>query len=673
MGIRRSENLPRRLWVALPLTLGVIYLSMGGLLPEALRPDAWVPHALNGWLQGLLTAPVFFWAGAPFIRRWAISIVERDTNMFTLTVTGTGAAFGFSVFALLWPELIPAAMRAGLHAPYYFEAAAVITTIVLAGQVVERRNYERTGAAVRALLDLAPPQARRVSGDREELIPWSAVLAGDLLAVRPGERVPVDGRVTDGSSAVDESIITGESMPVDKTPGDAVIGGTLNLLGAFRLRAERVGEATMLRQIVRLVEQAQEEDAPVARLADRVSAWFVPAIFGASLLTFLAWGFWGGSTGWITGGMAAVAVLIIACPCALGLATPTAIIAATGHAARRGILFKGGAALERTAALHVVVFDKTGTLTRGQPALRRIDALPGEDPDDVLRTAAAAESASEHPLGRAVVAGARARGLAWTRVTEFRAVPGCGLRAAVDGRTVLVGTTAWLRSEGIDVAVAEVMVEAVVSEGCTPLVLARDGRVIGVLGVADQVRAEAKQAVDALRELGVEVALLTGDRGTVARALASEVGITSVHAEELPAGKLSRIEERQRAGAVVAMVGDGVNDAPALVQADVGFALRSGNEVAAEAADVMLVSGDLRSVAEAVRLARRTLGIIRQNLFWAFAYNLAGVPLAAGLLYPTFGWMLTPVYAGVAMSLSSIFVVSNSLRLTFRPPERTGD
>jgi Cu+-exporting ATPase len=367
-----------------------------------------------------------------------------------------------------------------------------------------------------------------------------------------------------------------------------------------------------------------------------------------------------------------VAVLIIACPCALGLATPTAIIAATGHAARRGILFKGGAALERTAALQVVVFDKTGTLTRGQPGLRRVDTLPGEDPNDVLRTAAAAESVSEHPLGRAVVAGARAHGLAWAPVTAFLASPGCGLRAVVEGRTVLVGTTAWLQSEGVDVAAAEVKVQAVVSAGCTPMVLAREGRVIGVLGVADEVRAEAREAVDALRALGVEAALLTGDRGPVARALAAQVGITSVHAEELPAGKLSRIEERQRAGAVVAMVGDGVNDAPALVQADVGFALRSGNEVAAEAADVMLVSGDLRSVPEALRLARRTLRIIRQNLFWAFAYNLAGVPLAAGLLYPAFGWMLTPVYAGVAMSLSSLFVVSNSLRLAFRPGERSG-
>lgn len=667
MGIRRSENLPRRLRVAVPLTLGVVYLAMGGWLPGPLRPEAWLPHGWNGWLQCLLTAPVFLWSGAPFIRRWAVSIAARDTNMFTLTVTGTGAAFGFSLVALLWPDVIPLAMRAGSHAPYYFEAAAVITTIVLAGQVVERRNYEKTGAAVRALLDLAPPQARRVTAAGEEMIPWSEVAVGDLLAVRPGERVPVDGRVADGTSAVDESIITGESMPVDKRPGDAVIGGTINLLGAFRLRAERVGEATLLRQIVRRVEQAQEDDAPVARLADRVSAWFVPVILGTAVVTLLAWGNWGGDSGWITGGMAAVSVLIIACPCALGLATPTAIIAATGHAARRGILFKGGAVLERTAALDTVVFDKTGTLTRGQAVLRRVEVIGDGDPDEVLRVAAAAESVSEHPLARAVVEGARRRGLAWSPVSEFRAVPGCGLRAWVEGKWILLGTASWLASEGVDTTPAAPAVDAVVESGCTPLVLAAAGRVVGVLGVADEVRAEAKAAVAALQRLGVEVAVLSGDRRTVARALAAEVGIGSVHAEELPAGKLARIEERQRAGKVVAMVGDGVNDAPALVQADVGFALRSGNDVAAEAADVMLVSGDLRSVAEALSLARRTLRIIRQNLFWAFAYNLAGVPLAAGLLHPTFGWMLTPVYAGVAMSLSSLFVVSNSLRLAFRP------
>jgi len=673
MGIRRSENLPRRLWVAAPLTLGVVYLSMGGWLPAALRPETWVPHGLNGWLQCLLTAPVFLWSGAPFIRRWAVSIVERDTNMFTLTVTGTGAAFGFSVLALLWPDLIPLAMRAGAHAPYYFEAAAVITTIVLAGQVVERRNYEKTGAAVRALLDLSPPQARRVTDAGEEMIPWSEVAVGDLLAVRPGERVPVDGRMTDGTSAVDESIITGESMPVDKKPGDAVIGGTMNLLGAFRLRAERVGEDTMLSQIVRLVEQVQEDDAPLARLADRVSAWFVPVILAVAVVTLVTWGFLGGDSGWITGGMAAVSVLIIACPCALGLATPTAIIAATGHAARRGILFKGGAVLERTAALDTVVFDKTGTLTRGQPVLRRVEVVGGGDAaDDVLRVAAAVESLSEHPLARAVVEGARRRGLSWSPAGDFQAVPGRGLRASVDGKSVRIGTAAWLGSEGVATDSAEATVEALVESGCTPLVLASDGRVVGILGVADELRAEAKSAVAALQRLGVEVALLTGDRRTVARALATEVGIASVHAEELPDGKLARIEERRRAGRIVAMVGDGINDAPALVRADVGFALRSGTEVAAEAADVMVLSGDLRSVAEAVGLARRTLRIIRQNLFWAFAYNLAGVPLAAGLFHATFGWMLTPVYAGVAMSLSSLFVVSNSLRLAFRPGQGAG-
>jgi Cu+-exporting ATPase len=658
--------------VAAPLTLGVVYLAIGSGLPAALRPEAWVPHGLNGWLQCLLTAPVFLWSGAPFIRRWVVSIVERDTNMFTLTVTGTGAAFGFSLLALLWPEMIPLAMRAGVHAPYYFEAAAVITTIVLAGQVVERRNYEKTGAAVRALLDLAPPQARRVTDAGEEMIPWSEVAVGDLLAVRPGERVPVDGQLTDGTSAVDEAIITGESMPVDKKPGDAVIGGTMNLLGAFRLRAERVGEDTMLSQIVRLVEQAQEDDAPVARLADRVSAWFVPVILGVAVVTLLAWGFFGGDSGWITGGMAAVSVLIIACPCALGLATPTAIIAATGHAARRGILFKGGAVLERTAALDTVVFDKTGTLTRGQPVLRRVEIVGGGNADEVLRVAAAVESLSEHPLARAVVEGARRRGLSWSPAGDFQAVPGRGLRASVGGKSVLLGTAAWLGSEGVVTASAEASIEALVESGCTPLVLASEGRVLGVLGVADDLRAEAKSAVVALQRLGVEVALLTGDRRTVARVLAAEVGIASVQAEELPGGKLARIEERQRAGKVVAMVGDGINDAPALVRADVGFALRSGTEVAAEAADVMVLSGDLRSVAEAVSLARRTLRIIRQNLFWAFAYNLAGVPLAAGLFHPAFGWMLTPVYAGVAMSLSSLFVVSNSLRLAFRPDQRAG-
>jgi Cu+-exporting ATPase len=663
MGIRLSDNLPRRLRVALPFTVAVLYLAMGNLLPAGLTPDRWVPHALNGWLQLVLTAPVFFWCGWPFLRRWAYSIRTRDTNMFTLTVTGTGAAFGFSVFALLFPELLPEAMSQGGHLPLYFEAAAVITTIVLIGQVIERRTYDRTGAAVRALLDLSPQTARRIVDGREETVAVSDLRVGDVLQVRPGEKVPVDGEVVSGTSAVDESMLTGEPIPVEKSTGDAVIGATINRHGAFQMRASRVGADTMLQQIVRMVEEAQEQDAPIARLADRVSAWFVPAVLGVAALTFVSWWIFGGERGLIYGLITAVSVLIIACPCALGLATPTAIMAGTGLAARHGILIKGGEALERAHSLDTIVLDKTGTLTEGKPSVTDVVTHGAFSETDVLALAAAAEHASEHPLARSVVDEANARGVALEDATGFAAVPGKGVRATVRGRLVRIGTAAFLREEGVAPDALNDRAMQLAEAGRTVVFVAVDDALAGVIGIADKIRAGAREAVRALGKARIEVVMLTGDQERTAQAVAWELGIKRVFAGVLPGQKSDKIAELQKEGRRVGMVGDGVNDAPALARADVGFAMRSGTDVAIEAADVTLMRSDPRSVAEAIDVSRRTLATIRQNLFWAFAYNVAGIPLAAGLLYPAFGWLLNPVYAGVAMSLSSIFVVGNSLRL----------
>ena len=663
MGIRRSDRLPLRLKVAIPPALIVVYLSMGGLLPAALQPANWLSHAVLGWTQLVLTAPVFFWCGWPFIKRWAKSIRTRDTNMFTLTVTGTGAAFGFSVFALLFPEALPHAMAAGGHLPLYFEAAAVITTIVLAGQVIERNTYDRAGAAIRALLDLTPQMARRVRNGREEDIPVAEVQAGDILLVRPGEKVPVDGTVTEGASAVDESMLTGESLPVEKQPGDTVIGATLNRSGAFHFRAERVGEATVLQQIVRLVEAAQDQDAPIARLADRVSAWFVPAVLGAAALTFAGWWTFGGANGFTFGLLNAVAVLIIACPCALGLATPTAIMAGGGLAARRGILVKGGEAMERAQSLDAIILDKTGTLTEGRPELTDIVTETWLSEAELLRLAAGAERNSEHPLAHAVVQAAKTRNIDAPKPDAFATLAGKGLRATVSGRTVLIGTASFFSDEGVRTEALDARAATLAGEGRTVVFVAVDGRLAGLLGISDPIRPGAAEAVAALRALGAEVVMLTGDQERTAQAVANRVGITRVFAGVLPGQKADKVAELQREGRKVGMVGDGVNDAPALARADVGFAMRSGTDVAIEAADVTLMRSDPRSVAEAIQISRRTLRVIRQNLFWAFAYNVAGIPLAAGVFYPEFGWLLNPVFAGVAMSLSSICVVGNSLRL----------
>jgi P-type Cu+ transporter len=667
MGIRRSDNLVGRLRVALPLTVVVLYLAMGNLLPSALDPHRWLSMPANGWWQLVLTAPVFLWCGWPFIRRWAHSIRERDTNMFTLTVTGTGAAFGFSVFALLFPELIPGAMSDGGHMPLYFEAAAVITTIVLIGQVIERRTYDRTGAAVRALLDLSPQTARRIIDGREETVAVADLLVGDILQVRPGEKVPVDGEVVSGSSAVDESMLTGEPIPVEKAKGDLVIGATINRHGAFQMRASHVGADTMLQQIVRMVEAAQEQDAPIARLADRVSSWFVPAVLGFAVLTFGIWWAFGGEQGLVFGLITAVSVLIIACPCALGLATPTAIMAGTGLAARQGILIKGGEALERAQALNTVVLDKTGTLTEGRPSVTDVEPQGTITADRLLTLAASAEHVSEHPLARAVVDAAAARGLTLEKTEEFSSVPGKGLRARVGGCAVLIGTASFLKEAGVDSAALDEKAGRLAETGRTVIFVAVDGALAGLLGIADKIRPGAVEAVRALREAGVDVVMLTGDQQRTAQAVARELGITRVFAGVLPGQKADKIAELQREGRRVGMVGDGVNDAPALARAEVGFAMRSGTDVAIEAADVTLMRSDPRSVAEAIFISRRTLATIRQNLFWAFAYNVAGIPLAAGLLYPAFGWLLNPIYAGIAMSLSSIFVVGNSLRLAHAP------
>ncbi|MDX2185592.1 MAG: copper-translocating P-type ATPase [Opitutaceae bacterium] len=664
MGIRRSDNLPRRLKVAALPTLVILYLSMGMHLPHPFSPDSWLSHTSNAWAQWALTTPIFFWCGWPFIRRWAYSIRNRDTNMFTLTVTGTGAAYFFSVAAVLAPGFIPEAMRLHGEVPLYFEASAIITTIVLLGQVIERRNYDRTGAAVQALLNLVPQTTTRVIGDQEETVPVASLRVGDRVRVRPGEKVPVDGTVVSGHSAIDESLLTGESMPVEKQVGGQVIGGSINGNGSFLMEVSQVGEGTILAQIVKLVEEAQDQDAPIARLADRVSAWFVPAVLGCALLTFILWATLGGDTGVSYSFATAVAVLIIACPCALGLATPTAIMAGAGLAARRGILIKGGEALENAQALDTVVLDKTGTLTQGRPAVTEVLPAEGESEETVLMLAAAVEAGSEHPLARAVLDACRARGIRVPAADDFQATPGQGVEASLKGARIRLGTTRYLDESGVSSGPINERANLLSDKGRTVIFLAADRKLIGAIAIADTLRPGSRQAVRQLHAAGIEVVMLTGDQERTANAVARELGIRRVFAGVLPGQKAEKIAELQAEGRRVGMVGDGVNDAPALIRADVGFAMRSGSDVAIQSADITLMRSDPLSVVESIRLSRRTLSTIKQNLFWAFAYNIAGIPLAAGALHPAFGLLLSPIYAGIAMSLSSIFVVGNSLRLT---------
>jgi Cu+-exporting ATPase len=660
MGLPDERILRPRLYVAAALSLPVLFLAMGPMVaPHAFHA---LPARVSAWAQLILTTPVFFWCGAYFIRRWWTSLRDRDTNMFTLTVTGTGAAYGYSVFAVLFGDRFPPAFLTPHGVPLYFEATAFITTIVLLGQILEQRAHARTDAAIRALMDLAPPTAHRLTADgREEDVPLSAIHPGESLRVRPGEHIPVDGTVANGSSEIDESMLTGEPLPVVKRPGDRVAAGTLNTTGSFVFRAERVGADTLLAQIIRLVEEAQNSEAPIARLANRVSAFFVPAVAALAALTFAAWFFFGPEPRFLYALLNAVAVLIIACPCALGLATPVSLVTAIGRGAQAGVLIKDAAALERLAAANTLLIDKTGTLTEGRP---RVVALAPSDhlsrssfsssfssPADALLTlAAAAESPSEHPLARAIVAAARARSLALPPVTDFSAAPGLGVRAQVGRREVIVG-----RAPDTD------RPDAV--PGATVVCVVADGQLAGTLALEDGIKATTPAALAELRRLGFKIIMVTGDRTAAARTIAEKLALDGFHADTTPATKQELVHVHQALGERVVFAGDGLNDAPALAAADVGIAMGTGTDVAMHSAGLVLVKGDLAALVRAVHLARATLRNIKQNLFWAFAYNLLGLPLAAGAFYPFTGWLLHPMFAGAAMSLSSITVVSNALRL----------
>jgi Cu+-exporting ATPase len=649
MGLPDEHILRPRFYVAAALTLPVLILSMGPMVaPHAFHA---FPLRLSAWAQFLLTTPVFFWCGAYFIRRWWTSLRDRDTNMFTLTVTGTGAAYFFSVFAVFFGEKFPPAFLTTHGVPLYFEATAFITTIVLLGQILEQRAHARTDAAIRALMDLAPPVAHRLTENGgEEDVPLSAITPGNQLRVRPGEHIPVDGTVANGGSEVDESMLTGEPLPIAKRPGDRVSAGTLNTTGSFVFRAERVGADTLLAQIIRLVEEAQNSEAPIARLADRVSAFFVPAVAALAAATFAAWFFFGPEPSFLYALLNAVAVLIIACPCALGLATPVSLVTAIGRGAQAGVLIKDAAALERLASANTLLIDKTGTLTEGRPRVVALAPADGFSEADLLTLAAAAESSSEHPLARAIVSAARDRSLALPPVSDFSATPGFGVRAKVAGREVIVG-----RAPDTDRPAAV--------PGATVVCVITDGQLAGTLALEDTIKATTPAALAELRRLGFKIIMVTGDRTAAARTIAEKLSLDGFHADTTPATKQELVHVHLARGERVVFAGDGLNDAPALAAAEVGIAMGTGTDVAMHSAGLVLVKGDLAALVRAVHLSRATLRNIKQNLFWAFAYNLLGLPLAAGVFYPFTGWLLHPMFAGAAMSLSSITVVANALRL----------
>ncbi|HOF08549.1 MAG TPA: copper-translocating P-type ATPase [Opitutaceae bacterium] len=648
MGLPSERYLRPRLWVALALSVPVFLLAMGGMVPGLAHR---VPADVSAWLQCALTSPVFFWCGRPFLRRWWKSLRERDPNMFTLIVTGTGAAFFYSVAAVLWGDRFPETLRTAHGVPLYFEATAVITTIVLIGQILEQRAHARTDVAVRALLQLAPKVAHRVRGDAEEDVPLELVAVGDLLRVRPGERIPVDGNVVEGASDVDESMLTGEPVPVAKRAGDPLSAGTLNTTGSLLLRAGRVGRDTLLAHIIELVETARESEAPIQRIADRAVAVFAPVVAGVAVVTFLCWWSWGPAPALIHALVNAVAVLIIACPCTLGLATPVAIVTGIGRGAQAGVLVKHAESLERLAAATTVLIDKTGTLTEGKPQVVGVQSLLGDGEAELLGLAASAEQPSEHPLARAIVQEAQRRGLKLEAAESFQAEPGFGVEARVGGRRVRIGRVADAAAPVGDFATA-----TLVAVEC-------EGVILGTLALADPIKATTPEAIAELHRLGLRVVVVSGDREATVRAVAESLGLDGWHAGVTPARKQELVRELRARGERVVFAGDGLNDAPALAAAEVGIAMGTGTDVAMQSAGLVLVKGDLRGIVKAFHLSRATLRTIRQNLFWAFFYNGLGIPVAAGALYPFFGLLLNPMLAGVAMSLSSLCVVTNSLRL----------
>jgi Cu+-exporting ATPase len=654
-------DMSRRFWFALALAGPLFIIDMAGHLFGL--PMPW-PHAATPWIELALASPVVLWAGAPFFQRAWDSVVHRSLNMFSLIALGTGAAYLYSLAATLAPGWLPPAFR-DMHgmAPVYFEAAAVITVLVLLGQVLELRAREQTGGAIRALLDLAPRTARRVAADGSDSeVGIDEIVLGDRLRVRPGEKIPVDGEVLEGRSHVDESMVTGESMPVLKEAGAQVVGGAINQTGAFLMRADRIGRDTLLSRIVQMVAEAQRSRAPIQRLADKVSGWFVPAVIAAAMLAFAVWAFVGPEPRLANALVAAVSVLIIACPCALGLATPMSIMVGVGRGARAGILVKNAEALERLEKVDVLVVDKTGTLTEGKPAVTGLKAV-GVSQDELLRLAASLERGSEHPLAAAIVAAAKEKGLALAEASDFDSPIGKGVTGLVDGRRIAIGAGSYLEELKIDAAALATEAEALRRDGATVVFVALDGKAAGLLAITDPVKASTPAAVAALKAEGVRLVMLTGDNRVTAEAVAKRLGIDEVEADVLPDRKAEVVQRLRAEGRVVAMAGDGVNDAPALAAADVGIAMGAGTDVAIESAGVTLLKGDLTAIVAARRLSRQVMGNIRQNLAFAFVYNLAGVPIAAGVLYPAFHILLSPALAAGAMALSSVSVIGNALRL----------
>ncbi len=654
-------DMTRRFWWGLALTVPVFLLEMGGHVTGL---HQWLGQQNGNWLQLVLATPVVLWAGWPFFERGWASVASRNLNMFTLIAMGTGVAWIYSVVGTIAPGIFPASMRGNDGAvPVYFEAAAVITVLVLLGQVLELKAREETSGAIRALLDLSPKTARRIRSDGiDEDVSLDLVVVGDKLRVRPGERIPVDGAILEGRSAIDESMVTGESMPVSKNVGDKVIGATMNQSGGFVMRADKVGRETMLAQIVQMVSQAQRSRAPIQRLADQVSGWFVPAVIIAALLTFAAWGLWGPEPRFAYALIAAVSVLIIACPCALGLATPMSIMVGVGRGAQSGVLIKSAESLELLEKIDTIVIDKTGTLTQGKPSVVGVKAV-GIDEAELLRLTASLERSSEHPLAAAIVRNATERKLTLTAVEDFESPVGKGVTGTVSGRRLIIGNRVIMADAKINTTALDADAEAFRTDGATAIFVAIDGKAAGIIAIADPIKSTSQAAVKALKAAGIRVVMLTGDNATTAKAVAAKLGITDVEADVLPADKSKVVEKLRAEGRVVAMAGDGINDAPALAAADVGIAMGTGTDVAMQSAGITLLSGDLNGIVRARALSAATMNNIRQNLFFAFIYNAAGVPIAAGILYPWFGITLSPMIAAAAMALSSVSVIGNALRL----------
>ena len=660
-------DMTRRFRIAAAIGLPVFGIAMTEMVAGAGALP--LSRTASNWLQLVCAAPVVLWAGRPFFERGWASVVNRSPNMFTLIALGVGAAFLYSAAATVAPALFPAGFRMASGVEPYFDTAVVIIVLVLLGQVLELRARQRTGAALRALLGLAPAVAHRVAGDGEEDVPLAQVRVGDRLRVRPGERIPVDGVVVSGRSAVDESMISGEPIPVEKTGGAALVGATINGTGSLVMRAERVGQETLLAQIVRMVSEAQRSRAPIQRSADRLAAYFVPAVVAVAVAAFAAWSLAGPEPRLAFALLSAVAVLIIACPCALGLATPMAIMVGTGRGATAGVLIRNAEALEALERVDTLIVDKTGTLTAGRPAVRSVVAAAGRDENEVVRRAAGLERASEHPLAAAIVAEAMRRGLPIVPAADFQSATGRGVSGTVDGRHVAVGTAAFIAAEGADAEALAGRAAELAARGETVVHVSLDGEPVGLIGISDPVKPTTPEAIRQLRAEGLRILMVTGDNWSTAVAVAAEVGLApeDVHAEVLPADKRRVVAERQAAGRVVAMAGDGINDAPALAEATVGIAMGTGTDVAMESAGVTLIKGDLRAIVRARRLSRATMRNIRQNLFLAFAYNTIGVPVAAGVLYPVAGLLVSPIWASAAMTLSSLSVIGNALRLRRAP------